>query len=110
MSVSDIDGGSPGEARIYLRPALLARGRDAAAAIAAGLALPLAGGPVAFAALEIAERDGHRVRRRMLAHALAPAPTGAAAARYSSACPGRGADPRAPPAPAAGGRPRPPAR
>jgi dihydropteroate synthase len=51
---------------LYLRPALLSRGRDAVAAIAAGLALPLAGGPVAFAALEVVERDGAAVERRLL--------------------------------------------
>jgi len=36
---------------LYLRPTLLSRGRDAEAAVAAGLALRLAGGPLAFAAL-----------------------------------------------------------
>jgi dihydropteroate synthase len=51
---------------LYLRPTLLSRGRDAEAAIAAGVALRLAGGPVAFAALEIAERDGEGIERRLL--------------------------------------------
>ena len=51
---------------LYLRPALLSRGRDAVAALGVGLALPLAGGPVAFAALEIAERDGASIERRLL--------------------------------------------
>src|SRR5436305_906591 len=51
---------------LYLRPALLSRGRDAAAAAGTGLALPLAGGPIAFAALEIVERDGAAIERRLL--------------------------------------------
>ncbi|MFO1060467.1 MAG: dihydropteroate synthase [Dongiaceae bacterium] len=49
----------------YARPVGLLRGRDARAALEAGLARPLAGGPVAFAAVEVALRQGRRIARRL---------------------------------------------
>ena len=55
--------------RVYLLPRDLATGADAAAAIDAGAALPLAGGPIAFRAVDVIARaeDGVRVARASLA-------------------------------------------
>jgi dihydropteroate synthase len=51
FSISD-----DGESRRYLLPRALMRGAAADRAFAAGLALPLAGGPIRFSAMEIAKR------------------------------------------------------
>ena len=56
-------GLSPLTAR-YLHPLDLVPAATAAAAIAGGQALPLAGGPLAFRALEVIEREATAVRRR----------------------------------------------
>jgi dihydropteroate synthase len=53
--------------RAYLRPVGLLRGRDARAALAAGLARPLGGGRLAFAAVEVSLRLGRRMARQLLA-------------------------------------------
>jgi dihydropteroate synthase len=47
----------PPTARVYLTPVGIAARRDLSAMIAAGTARPLAGGPLAFAACEVAIRD-----------------------------------------------------
>jgi dihydropteroate synthase len=57
--------GTP-DLRAYLRPAALLRGRDAAASVEAGLALPLAGGRIAFGQVELTLRQGRRIARRQL--------------------------------------------
>jgi dihydropteroate synthase len=58
--------------RLYVRPIGLLYGAAAAAAVAEGLALPLAGGPIAFAAGEVIEGVPGETRSRMFtAHALA---------------------------------------
>ena len=44
-------------ARLYVEPLALMRGADAVAAIDAGLALALAGGPIAFAAARLWSRE-----------------------------------------------------
>ncbi|MEX2009445.1 MAG: dihydropteroate synthase [Dongiaceae bacterium] len=49
---------SPRNLSFYLRPTALIAGRAAARACAAGVALPLAGGPAAFAACELVLRPG----------------------------------------------------
>lgn len=51
----------------YARPADLIYGPAAAAAVTAGDALPLAGGPIAFRALELIRRDPDAVRVRTVA-------------------------------------------
>ena len=59
-------------AKLYLRPIGLIYGAAADAAIAEGLALPLAGGPIAFAQAELIEgTPGNAKRRLFTAHALA---------------------------------------
>jgi dihydropteroate synthase len=59
-------------ARLYVRPIGLLYGPTAAAAVADGLALPLAGGPIAFAAAEMIEGEPGMSRTRMFtAQALA---------------------------------------
>src|SRR4051794_39418311 len=50
----------------YVRPAALLRGRDAGAALDADLALPLAGGRIAFGQVELVLRLGRRIARRQL--------------------------------------------
>jgi dihydropteroate synthase len=60
------------DAKLYLRPIGLVYGTAADAAIAEGLALPLAGGPIAFAQAELIEgTPGSTKRRLCTAHALA---------------------------------------
>jgi dihydropteroate synthase len=57
---------------LYLRPLGLLYGAPAEAATAEGLALPLAGGPIAFAAAELIEGTPGRAKRRLFTpHALA---------------------------------------
>jgi dihydropteroate synthase len=57
---------------LYLRPGGFLYGAAAKAAIAEGMALPLAGGPIAFAAAELIEgTPGASKRRLVTAHALA---------------------------------------
>ena len=52
----------------YLRPLGLLSGSAAHEAIASGLALPLAGGPLAYSLVEVIERDGAGdIRRRIVA-------------------------------------------
>jgi dihydropteroate synthase len=59
-------------AKLYLRPVGLLYGASADAAIAEGLALPLAGGPIAFAAAELIEGEPGSAKRRLFtARALA---------------------------------------
>jgi dihydropteroate synthase len=56
---------------LYLRPLGFLYGAAAAAAIADGLALPLAGGPIAFTAAELIEgKPGNATRRILTAQAL----------------------------------------
>ena len=58
--------------KLYLRPLGFLYGAAAVAAIADGLALPLAGGPIAFTAAELIEGEpGSSERRMFTAHALA---------------------------------------
>src|SRR5512145_269966 len=58
--------------KLYLRPAGMLFGAVAEAAVGEGLALPLAGGPIAFAAAELIEGVPGKSRRRLFtAHALA---------------------------------------
>jgi dihydropteroate synthase len=58
--------------KLYLRPIGLLYGPAADAAIAEGVALPLAGGPIAFAAAELIEGSPGRARRQIFtARALA---------------------------------------
>jgi len=60
------------DAKLYLRPIGLLYGVTAEAAIADGLALPLAGGPIAFAAAELIEGEAGNSRTRLFtARALA---------------------------------------
>lgn len=49
----------PAGARVYLQPAGLLAGRAARDAVAAGMALPVAGGPLAMLACEVLVRDEH---------------------------------------------------
>jgi dihydropteroate synthase len=57
---------------LYLRPIGLLYGAAAEAAIAEGVALPLAGGPIAFAAAELIEGSPGSAKRQVFtAHALA---------------------------------------
>jgi dihydropteroate synthase len=57
--------------KLYLRPIGFLYGAVAEAAVAEGLALPLAGGPIAFTAAELIEGEpGSAVRRLLTAHAL----------------------------------------
>jgi dihydropteroate synthase len=57
--------------RLYLRPLGLLYGASAEAAIAEGLALPLAGGPIAFVAAELIEGLPSNTKHRLFtAHAL----------------------------------------
>ena len=59
------------EAKLYLRPLGFLYGATAEAAIADGLALPLAGGPIAFTASELIEGQPGKAKRRIFtAHAL----------------------------------------
>jgi dihydropteroate synthase len=59
-------------AKLYVRPVGLLYGATAAAAVADGLALPLAGGPIAFAAAELIEGvPGNTRMRQFAAPALA---------------------------------------
>jgi dihydropteroate synthase len=58
-------------AKLYVRPIGLLYGAAAAEAVAEGLALPLAGGPIAFAAAELIEGVPGNTRMRLFtAHAL----------------------------------------
>jgi len=58
-------------AKLYLRPIGLLYGATAAEAVAEGLALPLAGGPIAFTAAELIEGVPGNTRMRLFtAHAL----------------------------------------
>jgi dihydropteroate synthase len=60
------------EAKLYLRPIGLLYGATADEAVAGGLALPLAGGPIAFAGAELIEGSPGNTRTRLFtAHALA---------------------------------------
>jgi dihydropteroate synthase len=60
------------EAKLYLRPVGLLYGATAAAAVSDGLALPLAGGPIAFTAAELIEGvPGNTRMRQFAAPALA---------------------------------------
>ncbi len=52
--------------RLYLRPTAFLRGPDAGRACAAGIAMPLVGGPVAFAACAVVLRRGTRIREECL--------------------------------------------
>ncbi|MDB5397646.1 MAG: folP [Rhodospirillales bacterium] len=62
----------------YLRPLGMLAGAAARDAIAAGLALPLAGGPQAFSLVEIIERAGSKFERRIVSiHSIAPNPSAA---------------------------------
>jgi dihydropteroate synthase len=54
-------------AKLYLRPVGLLYGATAAAAVADGLALPLAGGPIAFTAAELIEGVPGNTRMRLFA-------------------------------------------
>ena len=57
---------------LYLRPIGLLYGAAANAAVAEGVALPLAGGPIAFAAAELIEGEAGSARRQIFtARALA---------------------------------------
>jgi dihydropteroate synthase len=59
------------EAKLYLRPLGFLYGAAAEAAIAERVALPLAGGPIAFAAAELIEGEPGKTKRRIFAaHAL----------------------------------------
>lgn len=49
------------EGRLYLRPVGILHGSEAEAAIFGGLALPLAGGPAAFSAVEVLARTADRI-------------------------------------------------
>ncbi len=51
--------------KTYLRPIGLLYGATASAAIAEGLALPLAGGPIAFTAAELIEGTPRKAKRRL---------------------------------------------
>jgi dihydropteroate synthase len=74
--------GGDGVTRRYLLPRALMRGAAAERAFAAGMALPLAGGPLRFTAIEIAERRaGEEGVRR-------PVPLSAAIARVFDGAPG----------------------
>jgi dihydropteroate synthase len=55
------------EAKLYIRPVGLLYGETAAGAIAEGLALPLAGGPVAFTAAELIDGTPGAARRSLIA-------------------------------------------
>ena len=60
------------DAKLYLRPIGFLYGATAKGAMAEGLALPLAGGPIAFTAAELIEGvPGSSKRRLFTAHALA---------------------------------------
>ena len=50
------------ETRLYIRPRHLTRGPEAAQALAQGTALPLAGGPIGFAACDVILRDAAGAR------------------------------------------------
>ncbi len=73
-SVSDGPGSAPGPVAstdspagdLYLAPTGIIRGAAAAAAVAARMARPLAGGSDAFLACEVIERRGAETRRRVL--------------------------------------------
>lgn len=54
-------------AKLYLRPIGLLYGETASAAVADGLALPLAGGPIAFTAAELIEGEPGNTRMRQFA-------------------------------------------
>ena len=59
-------------AKLYLRPIGLLYGATAGVASAEGLALPLAGGPIAFTAAELIEGESGNTRTRLFtARALA---------------------------------------
>ena len=55
------------DAKLYVRPVGLLYGATAEAAIADGLALPLAGGPIAFTAAELIEGEPGNTRMRLFA-------------------------------------------
>jgi dihydropteroate synthase len=60
------------DAKLYVRPVGLLYGATAEAAVGDGMALPLAGGPMAFAAAELIEGSPGSTRTRLFtAHALA---------------------------------------
>jgi dihydropteroate synthase len=62
------------DAKLYLRPIGFLYGAAAQEAIAGGVALPLAGGPIAFAAAELIEGSpGNSKKRLVTAHALTEA-------------------------------------
>jgi dihydropteroate synthase len=54
-------------AKLYVRPIGLLYGATADAAVADGLALPLAGGPIAFTAAELIEGEAGKTRMRLFA-------------------------------------------
>lgn len=54
-------------AKLYVRPVGLLYGATANAAVSGGLALPLAGGPIAFTAAELIEGEPGKTRMRMFA-------------------------------------------
>ncbi len=54
-------------AQLYVRPVGLLYGATASAAVADGLALPLAGGPIAFTAAELSEGEPGSTRMRLFA-------------------------------------------
>jgi dihydropteroate synthase len=66
--------GSPEVAAIYIRPLGLIGGEAARAAVAAGWALPLGGGPAAFTACEIWSRDAREGAARTVLPAADLAP------------------------------------
>ena len=73
--------------KLYLRPVGLLYGAVAEAAIADGLALPLAGGPIAFAAAELLEGEPGRAKRRLCtAQALAQSDDAELAALLDKVC------------------------
>jgi dihydropteroate synthase len=55
------------DAKLYLRPVGLLYGATANEAVASGLALPLAGGPIAFAAAELIEGAPSKSKTRLVA-------------------------------------------
>jgi len=55
------------EGKLYLRPIGFLYGPPAEAAIEDGLALPLAGGPIAFTAAVVIEGDPTHSQRRLVA-------------------------------------------
>ena len=78
-------------AKLYLRPIGLLYGAAADAAVAEGVALPLAGGPIAFAAAELIEGEPGSAKRQIFtARALADTRDAASRRACSSASPRSG--------------------